>query len=129
MGGGADGPEVGTAVVPIQPRHPVVLAQHALTTQAACAGRLALGIGLGHRTTLDTVYGLSTSRSVRFLNDYLDVLLPLLAAERADGNSSFPLRAKVLFAPPDPPSVLVAALGPRMLEAAAARTAGTITPG
>ena len=30
--------EIGTAVVPIQPRHPVALAQQALSTQAICGG-------------------------------------------------------------------------------------------
>ena len=45
--------EVGTSVVPIQPRHPVVLAQQALSAQAVCEGRFTLGIGrlapLDHR--------------------------------------------------------------------------------
>src|SRR5260221_6542237 len=34
--------ELETAVVPIYPRHPVALAQQALTTQAAIGGRLTL---------------------------------------------------------------------------------------
>src|SRR6185436_20684705 len=37
--------ELGTAVVPIQTRHPIPMAQQALTTQVACDGRFALGIG------------------------------------------------------------------------------------
>ena len=32
--------EVGTAIVPLQPRHPIVLAQQALSNQAVCAGPL-----------------------------------------------------------------------------------------
>src|SRR3954452_6224623 len=40
--------ELGTAVVPIQTRHPVIMAQQALTTQLACGGRFALGIGPSH---------------------------------------------------------------------------------
>ncbi|WP_131810888.1 LLM class flavin-dependent oxidoreductase, partial [Mycobacterium intracellulare] len=31
--------EIGTAVVPIQTRHPMIMAQQALTTQIACGGR------------------------------------------------------------------------------------------
>jgi len=38
---------VGTAVVPIYPRHPQVLASAAKTAQAATGGRFQLGIGLG----------------------------------------------------------------------------------
>lgn len=35
--------ELGTAVVPTFPVHPLVLAKHALTAQLACSGRLTLG--------------------------------------------------------------------------------------
>src|SRR4030081_1207397 len=38
--------QIGTAVVPVQPRHPIALAQHALSVQAVCGGRLALGLGV-----------------------------------------------------------------------------------
>lgn len=41
--------ELGTFVIPTYPRHPAAIAQQALTTQAACHGRLVLGIGLSHR--------------------------------------------------------------------------------
>src|SRR5271154_6753865 len=40
--------EIGTAVVPVQPRHPVVLAQQILSVQAVCQGRLAAGLGVSH---------------------------------------------------------------------------------
>lgn len=42
--------ELGTAVVPTYPRHPVAIAQQAMTVQAATGGRLALGIGLSQRS-------------------------------------------------------------------------------
>src|SRR4029453_3737283 len=37
----------GTAVVPVYPRHPLVLATQALTAQAASRGRFQLGLGMG----------------------------------------------------------------------------------
>src|SRR4051812_27763959 len=45
LGHATDRIEIGTAVVPMQTRHPLILAQQALTTQVACAGRFALGVG------------------------------------------------------------------------------------
>ena len=45
--------ELGTAVVPTYPRHPVALAQQALTAQVAVGGRLTLGIGVSHRSTIE----------------------------------------------------------------------------
>ncbi len=38
--------ELGTAVVPTSPRHPVAIAQQALTAPVASGGRFVLGIGL-----------------------------------------------------------------------------------
>ena len=51
--------ELGTAVVPTYPRHPTALAQQAMTTQAACGGRLSLGIGPSHRPAVEDSWGLS----------------------------------------------------------------------
>src|SRR5260370_41446357 len=56
--------ELGTAVVPTYPRHPVVLAQQALTTQAATGGRLALGIGLSHQLVIEGMYRYSLEKPV-----------------------------------------------------------------
>jgi alkanesulfonate monooxygenase SsuD/methylene tetrahydromethanopterin reductase-like flavin-dependent oxidoreductase (luciferase family) len=65
---------------------------------------------------------------VRYWADYLSPLDALLGAVPATPNVFFavspPLGAAAL---PTPPPVLIAALGPRMLQLAGERTAGTIT--
>ena len=119
--------EVGTAVIPVQTRHPVVLAEQALTAQALCGGRLALGLGLAHADTLEGLYGLPRRRSVSYLSDYLSTLDALMAGKRATPNESFAFSTRIGAELPTPPSVLLAALGPRMLQLAGERTAGTIT--
>ncbi len=119
--------EVGTAVIPVQTRHPVVLAEQALTTQALCGGRLALGLGLAHAETLEGLYGLPRRRSVSYLSDYLSTLDALMAGTRATPNESFGFSTRLGAELPTPPSVLIAALGPRMLQLAGERSAGTIT--
>ena len=126
---GVDGDvEVGTAVIPVQTRHPVVLAEQALTAQALCGGRLALGLGLAHADTLEGVYGLRRRRSVSYLSDYLSTLDALMAGTQATPNESFAFSTRIgAELLPPPPSVLIAALGPRMLQLAGERTAGTIT--
>src|SRR5580704_5995024 len=50
--------EIGTAVVPVQPRHPIALAQQALSVQAVCGGRLSLGLGVSHHWIVDEMLGL-----------------------------------------------------------------------
>src|SRR5882672_1291767 len=51
--------ELGTAIVPLQPRHPVALAQQAVTTNAASGGRFALGVGPSHHWIIDGQLGLA----------------------------------------------------------------------
>src|SRR4051794_849709 len=61
------GIELGTSVVPVFTRHPYVMAQQALTTQAAAQGRLALGLGLSHQIVVEQRWGLSFERPVEYL--------------------------------------------------------------
>lgn len=65
---------VGTAVVPIYPRHPLVLAAQALTAQAASRGRFQLGLGLGSPPLIELAYGVTPERMIRHLREYLAVL-------------------------------------------------------
>ena len=70
--------ELGTFVVPTYPRHPVAMAQQALTTHAACEGRFLLGIGLSHQIVIETMWGFSFEKPARHMREYLSVLMPLL---------------------------------------------------
>jgi len=124
------GVEFGTAVVPVQPRHPMMLAAQALTVQSACGGRLTLGIGLSHQVVVEGVWGGSFIRPARYMEEYLTVLIPLLQGENVafEGehlrtNTFTPVEAPGAVSPP----VVLAALGPRMLRIAGERTEGTVT--
>src|SRR5262245_64626797 len=48
MGNATSRVELGTAVMPIQTRHPVAMAQQCLANQAICRGRFTLGLGPSH---------------------------------------------------------------------------------
>ena len=121
--------ELGTAVIPTFPRHPTMLAGQALTTQAAVGGRLVLGIGLSHKPAIEDRLGMAFARPVRHLIDYLELLNALLHEGRAaHAGEIFSTHMPDPAARPtdDPPSVMVAALGPQLLKVAGARTDGTI---
>ncbi|MDT5246053.1 MAG: hypothetical protein QOD36_3429, partial [Mycobacterium sp.] len=47
VGAAVPGLGVGTSVVPINPRHPLIVASLAQTAQAAAHGNFSLGLGLG----------------------------------------------------------------------------------
>src|SRR5215813_7704041 len=48
MGHATERIELGTAVLPIQTRHPIAMAQETMSCHAVCEGRFALGIGVSH---------------------------------------------------------------------------------
>lgn len=125
VGQTVDTMELGTAVIPTYPRHPLVLAGQALTAQSAMQGPLTLGIGLSHQVMMADL-GLDEDKPIRHLREYLSVLVPLIEDGRVDyQGESISCRA-TLFRPSErPPQVLVAALGPQALKVAGARTTGT----
>ncbi|HVX43496.1 MAG TPA: TIGR03564 family F420-dependent LLM class oxidoreductase [Mycobacteriales bacterium] len=120
--------DLGTAVVPTYPRHPLMLASQALTAQAAIGGRLALGVGPSHRPIIEDIFGYSFDRPARHTREYLGVLAPLLRGESVEfhGNSVSVHGAAVTETVEPAPELFLAALGPVMLEIAAELTAGTI---
>jgi F420-dependent oxidoreductase-like protein len=129
VGGATSRIELGTAVIATWPRHPLMLAAQALTTSELCDGRLALGIGLAHRSSIEGSLRIPFERPARNMDEYLSVLLPALTDRKVDATgeiwSGF---ADNVGGPPDvpTPSVLLAAMGPRMLALAGGRTDGTI---
>jgi F420-dependent oxidoreductase-like protein len=120
--------EIGTAVVPIQTRHPIPMAQQALTTQSACSGRFALGIGPSHDWIVQGQLGLSYTRPARLTRDYLQVLNTAFTGPGSVDveNESFRVHSPMDVADPTPLPILLAALGPVMLRIAGEQTSGTI---
>ncbi len=127
-GGATDSIELGTAVVPTYPRHPMALAQQALTTQAAAGGRLTLGIGLSHKPVVEDRWGMSFRAPAQHMDEYLSVLQSLLTTGSVDFvGSQFSVHGEIARMTDTPPVVCVAALAPRMLRIAGERADGTIT--
>ncbi len=122
-----DGIRFGTSVIPTYPRHPMMLAQQALTANQVSGGRLQLGIGLSHQLVVEGMWGISFEKPLRHMREYLEILVPLIQG----GSVSFEgetLTAKGdIDVPADPCPVLVAALGPKMLELTGRVADGTIT--
>jgi F420-dependent oxidoreductase-like protein len=120
--------EIGTAVVPIQTRHPLIMAQQALTTQVACSGRFSLGLGPSHHWIISDQLGMPYDRPARLVRDYLDVLT---AAFTGPGtvdvdNDNYRVHSPIDVTDSFETPVLLAALGPTMLRLAGERAGGTI---
>ena len=117
-----------TAVVPMHPRHPLAIAQQALTAQAASRGRFSLGIGLSHKIVIENMLGLSYTRHAAYTREYLQVLKPLLSGQPVSHRGEFfNVNAQLQAGGAGEVPVLVAALGPRMLKVTGELADGTIT--
>jgi 5,10-methylenetetrahydromethanopterin reductase len=120
--------ELGTAVVPTYPRHPMVLAGQALTTNAAASGRLVLGIGLSHQIVIEGMWGYSFDKPARHMREYLSALMPLIRGEGISvEGETLTARGQVTVPGSSPMPVVLAALAPRMLELAGSVADGTLT--
>src|SRR6478752_4543704 len=107
--------ELGTAVVPTYPRHPMALAGQARTVSAASGGRLTLGIGLSHQLVVEGMWGYSFDKPVRHMREYLTALVPLCAGESvAFSGETVTANGAISVDDAPPVPVMVAALGPAM---------------
>lgn len=128
---GREVPEIklGTSVIPTYPRHPMMLAQQALTvTQVIGADRLQLGIGLSHKPVVEGMWGIPFDKPVRHMREYLDLLGPMLHEQRVSAaHETLTARGQLTIPQATAPAVLVAALGPQMLKITGRLADGTIT--
>ncbi|HVT64722.1 MAG TPA: TIGR03564 family F420-dependent LLM class oxidoreductase [Mycobacteriales bacterium] len=120
--------EIGTAVVPLQSRHPVAMLQQVLSTQAVCEGRLTLGIGPSHHWVIEDMMGLPYEKPARMVRSYLEVLHAGLAGPGTVDveNEHFRIHNPMAVTDITPTPVLLAALAPLMLKIAGQLTDGTV---
>ena len=128
MGQATERIELGTAVMPIQTRHPIAMAQEVLSVQAVCEGRFTLGLGTSHDWVIEDQLGLRYERPAQLMRNYLEVLN---AALRGPGsvdveNDEYRVHSPMDVTDLSPNRVLLAALGPVMLRVAGEHASGTI---
>jgi 5,10-methylenetetrahydromethanopterin reductase len=129
MGASTSTMEIGTAVIPTWPRHPLMLAAQALTVQEAIGNRLILGIGLAHKSSVEETLKIPFVTPAKHMDEYLSVLLPALFDRKVSFTGdiwSAEVEAIVGVPGGEPPTVMLAAMGPRMLKLAGGRTSGSI---
>src|SRR5215213_263158 len=80
---------MGTSIVPTYPRHPLILAQQALSFYDLAPGRLRLGIGPSHRFIIEGTYGLQHRTPLAHLREYIKVLRAALWERNVDHHGEF----------------------------------------
>ena len=110
---------LGTGVLPIYTRHPTAMAQMAATLDELSNGRFILGIGVSHKLTVETMWGLRLEHPVEAMREYVRIVQASLhdgaASEEgrhfsANWSYSGPRRGDL--------PVMISALNPKMLELA-----------
>lgn len=129
IGAAVPGLGVGTSVVPLNPRHPLVVASQAQTAQAAAHGNFSLGIGLGSHKPEQDAFGTAWPNPVGRLREHLQVLRSIFDKGAVDfhgdeftANPEWP----VSVAGGTPVPVYVAAMGPKALRVTGELADGTL---
>jgi F420-dependent oxidoreductase-like protein len=117
----------GTGILPIYTRHPTAMVQMAATLDELSGGRFILGIGVSHKVTVESMWGLHLDSPVDAMREYLDIVRTSLrdGGCAIDGKHfsahwaySGPRRAEM--------PVMISALNPRMLELAGEQADGVV---
>jgi len=130
--------EVGSAVIPTFLFHPLAMARQAATVQSAVGRPIHLGIGCSNPAII-AMHGLAFERPARHVREYLEILNAAFAVGVAPAGereqAGFVQHAGEVFelgsiygtpGAGKPGSVLVGAIGPRMLEVTGAFSDGVI---
>jgi F420-dependent oxidoreductase-like protein len=129
VGAAVPGLGVGTSVVPINPRHPLIIASLAQTAQAAAHGNFSLGLGLGNRGIERRAFGVDWPNTVARLREHLTILRSAFDTGAVDFHGS-ELAANPIWpvsvAGGTPIPVYVAAMGPKALQVTGELADGTL---
>jgi F420-dependent oxidoreductase-like protein len=117
----------GTGILPIYTRHPTAMVQMAASLDELSGGRFTLGIGVSHKVTVESMWGMKLDSPVDAMREYLDIVRTSLR----DGGCSIdgkhfsahwaysgPRRAEM--------PIMISALNPRMLDLAGEKADGIV---
>jgi F420-dependent oxidoreductase-like protein len=119
--------KIGTGVLPLYTRHPTAMVQMAATLDELSGGRFILGLGVSHRVTVESMWGLRLESPVEAMREYLTIVRTSLR----DGACSvegkfFTARWSYLGPRREDMQIMISALNPRMLELAGELADGVV---
>lgn len=118
---------LGNGVIPIFPRHPVSMAQAALTLSEVTDGRFRLGIGVSHRASIEAMLGLDLREPLAVMREYVAVLRGALGeGASVDGRYYKVHWSYAVPRRPAAPPIFLATLSPKMCELAGEIADGAI---
>ena len=116
----------GTSIVPTFPRHPIAMAQGAMTVDQIAPGRLKLGVGPSHKPAIEGTWGIPFRKPLGHLREYVTILNALLGDGEADFDGEH-LHAHARLAAPTQVRVMISALRTGSFRLSGELTAGGIS--
>ena len=118
---------VGTAIIPIQTRDPLLMAMTAQSLSDLSGGRFVLGLGTSTSVIVQDWHGREWGKPLAWTNEYVSLLRQLMAGERVTSEGPFPMkRSSLARRSPAPIPIYLAALNDGMLKLAATIADGVI---
>jgi probable F420-dependent oxidoreductase len=112
---------IASGVIPIQTRSPIILGMSAATLAHVAPGRITLGLGVSSRIIVEQWHGLPFHPGLGQIREAVQIIRMTAAGERVNFEGKYyRLENFKLTVPPPapPPQIVLAALGPEMLELA-----------
>lgn len=109
--------KIANGVIPVQTRTPIVYGQAAATLAHLAPGRFGLGLGLSSEIIVGQWHGLPFSPSIQQMREAVQIIRMAAAGERVNFDGQFYTLKNfrlAIPAPPTPPKIYLAALGPKM---------------
>ncbi|MCW2634377.1 MAG: class F420-dependent oxidoreductase [Blastococcus sp.] len=117
---------LGTSIVPVSTRSAALLAMMGATVEGLAPGRFALGLGVSTPTIVEERHDRALARPVASTRGVLTVVRHALRGDVVDHPADPKVSRLRVDAPAAPPPVLLAALGPRMVQVAYEHADGLI---
>ncbi len=117
---------LGTSIVPVYPRHPLMMALQAATINDLAPGRLRLGVGSSHRHIIEDIYGLAMPSPLSYLREYVEVMRQGLWEGRINHQGRF-FKVEATIPRPAQIPLLISALGEKAFHMAGEIADGAIS--
>ena len=117
--------KLGTSIVPIFPRHPLVMVQQVQVVAQLAPGRFRLGVGPSHRPSMEAM-GFNFQAPLGHLREYLQILKTLLQQGKVDFDGAYYHAHESIQEPVDVP-VMASALQRGSFELCGAEADGAIS--
>lgn len=120
----------GTSIIPMLPRHPITLASQVMAFSDLAPGRLRLGIGTSHKSSMEQMLGVNFEHPWDKLREYVKILRLALWEGKVDFSGDYynvhDISLPSFIKPPKTP-ILISALREKAFELAGEISDGAIS--